>query len=123
MNRYKAGAWTAAAAAVLLAGAAIGQPAGPASTTGGGAAEAGLGFGLHTVVAHFRPGFEPDTQVDRHTGQTYSSEPFGFSATQSFVWRSDDDRRSFHLTEGDVLGKDHLRWQRRHRAQGRPREQ
>jgi hypothetical protein len=87
MNRYRLGVRTAAAS--------VGNR--PANTE--------LGFGLHTVVDHFRPGFEPDIQVDGRTGQTYSSEPFGFSTTQSFVWRSDDARRSFHLTEGNVLGK------------------
>ncbi|MGH3496575.1 MAG: hypothetical protein ACRDP1_03820 [Nocardioidaceae bacterium] len=57
------------------------------------------------MVDNFRPGFEPDVAVDPRTGQTYNSEPFGFSTTQSFVWRSDDQRRSFHLAEGNVAGK------------------
>lgn len=99
-----AAALAALAVAPSTAGAASGQQAAPAPAKA--AVPAAPGFGLHTVVDNFRPGFEPDVKVDRRTGQTYASEPFGFSTTQSFIWRSDDARHSFHLTEGNVLGKE-----------------
>jgi hypothetical protein len=65
-------------------------------------------FDTPTVVDNYRPGFEPDVAVatgPKGQDLTYTSMPFGFSTTQSFVYRSDDDRRSFHLVEGNVLGK------------------
>src|SRR4051812_13603149 len=67
------------------------------------------GFDTPTVVDHFRPGFEPDVAIDRSPtpgrGQIYTSTPFGFSTTQSFIYRSNDAGASFHLTEGNFLGK------------------
>src|SRR4051794_41216558 len=67
------------------------------------------GFDTPTVVDHFRTGFEPDVAVDRSPtagrGQIYSSTPFGFSTTQSFIFRSNDGGASFHLAEGNFLGK------------------
>src|SRR4051794_13419895 len=73
------------------------------------AADPTPGFDTPTVVDHFRPGFEPDVAIDRSPtagrGQIYSSTPFGFSTTQSFIFRSNDGGASFHLTEGNFLGK------------------
>jgi hypothetical protein len=66
---------------------------------------AAVTFDTPTAVDNYRPGFEPDVVLDPHSGATYTSMPFGFSTTQSFVYRSDDNRRSFHLTEGNVFGK------------------
>jgi hypothetical protein len=65
-------------------------------------------FATPVVVDHFRPGFEPDVVVDRHgeTHSAYVTWPFGFSTTQSFIERSDDGMQSFHLSEGNVIGKD-----------------
>src|SRR3954468_3299532 len=65
-------------------------------------------FGTPTVVDFFHPGYEPDLAVARggaYKGSTYVSVPNGFSTTMSYLWRSDDNRRSFHLTEGNALGK------------------
>jgi len=65
-------------------------------------------FGTPTVVDFFHPGYEPDLAVAKagpYKGSTYSSVPNGFSTTISYIWRSDDNRRSFHLTEGNALGK------------------
>ncbi|HEX6461581.1 MAG TPA: hypothetical protein VF032_21910 [Thermoleophilaceae bacterium] len=63
-------------------------------------------FATPTVVDNYRPGFEPDVAVDQSgSGSTYTSTPYGFSTTQSFVYRSDDERRSFHLIEGNIFGK------------------
>src|SRR5947209_1162864 len=68
-----------------------------------------LGFDTPTVADNFRPGFEPDVAIDRSPtagrGQIYTSTPFGFSTTQSFIYRSNDGGASFHLIEGNFLGK------------------
>src|SRR3954471_18641883 len=61
-------------------------------------------FATPTVVSNFHPGFEPDVAIDG-TGQLYTSTPFGFSTTQSFIFRSNDGGQSFHLAEGNFLGK------------------
>src|SRR3954447_3293264 len=67
------------------------------------------GFDTPTVVSNFHPGFEPDVAVDRSPtagrGQLYTSTPFGFSTTQSFIFRSNDGGQSFHIAEGNFLGK------------------
>jgi hypothetical protein len=65
-------------------------------------------FATPVVVDHYRPGYEPDLAVDRSpkgNHRVYVTWPFGFSTTQSFIARSDDQVRSFHLTEGNVFGK------------------
>ncbi|HEX4654432.1 MAG TPA: hypothetical protein VH274_01680 [Mycobacteriales bacterium] len=65
-------------------------------------------FGNATVVDLFHPGYEPDLAIakaGKYKGSTYSSVPNGFSTTVSYLWRSDDNRRSFHFTEGNALGK------------------
>ncbi|MDQ3879228.1 MAG: hypothetical protein M3290_12895, partial [Actinomycetota bacterium] len=69
---------------------------------------ASVGFSTPTVVDNFRPGFEPDLGVDvspKGGDKTYVSFPFGFSTTQSLIYRSDDHRKSFHMIEGNVDGK------------------
>ena len=66
------------------------------------------GFATPTMVSPFIPGFEPDLAVDaspKTAGQIYTSTPFGFSTTQSFIFRSNDGAQSFHFTEGNELGK------------------
>jgi hypothetical protein len=82
--------------------------AAPATAVPASAATA-PGFGTPTVVSNFHPGFEPDVAVDTSptagNGQIYTSTPFGFSTTQSFIFRSNDGGRSFHLAEGNFLGK------------------
>ncbi len=102
----------AAVVALLVAG-------GLLSATGGTAAAAPIAgsppvppapvFGSPTVVDNYRPGFEPDVAVDKSPsggGQTiYTSTPFGFSTTQSFIERSDDGAASFHNVAGNLSGK------------------
>src|SRR3954464_9351030 len=92
---------SAAAAALVIGYSAI---AAPDNTTGGPRAT----FGTPTVVDFFHPGYEPDLAVakaGKYKGSTYASVPNGFSTTISSLWRSDDNRRSFHFTEGNALGK------------------
>ena len=67
----------------------------------GGAQAATPGFSHAVVVDQQRPGFEPDVKVDSD-GVVYTSIPFGFSTTQSFVWSSRDAGRSYQLTPGNV---------------------
>src|SRR3954469_8461432 len=65
-------------------------------------------FGTPVVVDHFRPGYEPDLAVAKagaYKGSTFASVPNGFSTTMSYIWRSDNNRRSFHMVEGNALGK------------------
>jgi hypothetical protein len=68
----------------------------------------GATFGTPVVVDHFRPGYEPDIAQSKAgvtKGSTFVSVPNGFSTTMSYIWRSDDNRRSFHMVEGNALGK------------------
>lgn len=69
---------------------------------------AGATFGTPVVVDQFHPGYEPDLAVAKagpYKGSTFTSVPNGFSTTMSYIWRSDDQRRSFHMVEGNALGK------------------
>jgi hypothetical protein len=65
------------------------------------AAADSIGFSHAVVVDQQRPGFEPDVKIDSH-GLIYSSVPFGFSTTQSFVWGSRDSGNSYQLTPGAI---------------------
>src|SRR5207248_846577 len=66
------------------------------------APEAGaVGFSHAVVVDQQRPGFEPDVKVDGK-GVVYSSVPFGFSTTQSFVWSSRDGGNSYQFVPGNI---------------------
>ena len=60
-----------------------------------------LGFSHAVVVDEQRPGNEPDVKAGS-TGQIYTSVPFGFSTTQSFVWSSRDAGNSYQLTPGNI---------------------
>ena len=65
-------------------------------------------FGTPVVADFFRPGYEPDIAQSKAgvtKGSTFVSVPNGFSTTMSYIWRSDDNRRSFHMVEGNALGK------------------
>ena len=96
----------ALAAGGVVTAMALGYAAVAATTTGTSAPRAT--FGTPVVVDFFRPGFEPDVAVAKAgdlKGSTYVSVPNGFSTTMSYLWRSDNNRQSFHLTEGNALGK------------------
>jgi hypothetical protein len=67
-------------------------------------ATAPIGFSHAVIVDQQRPGFEPDVKVDGN-GNIYSSVPFGFSTTQSFLWSSRDHGNSYQLTPGNIGGK------------------
>src|SRR5437867_1868956 len=58
-------------------------------------------FGREVIVDHQRVGGEPSISIDSLDG-VYVAAPFGFSTTASFVWRSTDHGRSFHLVPGNA---------------------
>ncbi|MGH9298110.1 MAG: hypothetical protein ACRDZP_09085 [Acidimicrobiales bacterium] len=60
-----------------------------------------ISFSHAVVVDEQRPGFEPDVKVDSG-GRVYSSVPFGFSTTQSFVWASRDHGNSYQFVPGII---------------------
>jgi hypothetical protein len=72
-----------------------------AAQAGAAAATNGLAFSHMVVVDEQRPGFEPDVKV-APDGSIYSSVPFGFSTTQSFVWSSRDHGNSYQFVPGNV---------------------
>ncbi|HET9718442.1 MAG TPA: hypothetical protein VFP55_00025, partial [Solirubrobacteraceae bacterium] len=78
----------AAAASVRLAS----QPSTAASPDG---------FSHAVVVDEQRPGFEPDVKY-APDGTIFTSVPFGFSTTESFVWSSRDHGNSYQLTPGNI---------------------
>ena len=47
----------------------------------------------------------PDISGDPFAGSTFVSMPNGFSTTMSYIWRSDDNRQTFHPVEGNEHGK------------------
>jgi hypothetical protein len=83
------------AAGVLLLGSGGAAGARPHSTSDP------ITFSHGVVVDEQRPGNEPDVKADS-TGTIYSSIPFGFSTTQSFVWSSRDHGNSYQLTPGNI---------------------
>jgi hypothetical protein len=64
-------------------------------------ASSAIGFSHAAVVDEQRPGFEPDVKIDGN-GNVYTSVPFGFSTTQSFVWSSRDSGNSYQLVPGNI---------------------
>jgi hypothetical protein len=88
------------ATAIALATAALAAPAHKAAPA--------ASFGVPVVVDFFHPGYEPDLAIDRagpYKGSTFVSVPNGFTTTVSYLWRSDNNRQSFHMTEGNAIGK------------------
>jgi hypothetical protein len=79
-----------------------------ASASTKGASGPVVKFATPVVVDFFHPGYEPDlatVPVGKYKGSTFVSVPNGFSTTMSYIWRSDDNRRSFHMVEGNAIGK------------------
>ena len=65
------------------------------------AASTPLGFGREVIVDHQRVTGEPSIAIDTQD-RIYVAAPFGFSTTASYVWRSTDHGRSFHLVPGNA---------------------
>jgi hypothetical protein len=80
----------------LLSGTADSKRAAP-----GKQGDSSIGFSHAVVVDQQRPGFEPDVKVAPN-GSIFSSVPFGFSTTQSFIWGSHDAGNSYQLTPGNI---------------------
>jgi hypothetical protein len=102
-RRSAAGAVTAATAALVavLAGSAGAAAPHAAGHLVSHATATPATFSHAVIVDEQRPGFEPDVKVDS-AGTIYSSIPFGFSTTQSFVWSSRDHGNSYQLTPGNI---------------------
>jgi len=58
-------------------------------------------FGREVIVDHQRVTGEPSLSIDSQD-RIYVSAPFGFSTTASFVWRSTDHGKTFHLVPGNL---------------------
>ena len=77
------------------------EPAAASTTTA-------ITFSHGVPVDEQRPGFEPDVVVDPHSRGTddgqriYSSTPFGFSTTESFISQSRDSGETYKLVPGNV---------------------
>src|SRR5690242_8182022 len=89
-----------AATAVCVGGLVVGVSVSTEATAPAAPAPA-IGFSHAVVVDQQRPGFEPDVKVDT-SAKVYTSVPFGFSTTQSFVWSSRDGGNSYQFTPGTV---------------------
>ncbi len=68
----------------------------------GAASKSTLAFGHAVVVDHQRVDGEPSLSVSPtrnklHQHDIYVSAPYGFSTTASFIWKSTDGGRTFHL--------------------------
>jgi hypothetical protein len=68
----------------------------------GAASKSTLAFGHEVVVDHQRVDGEPSLSVSptlnkQHTHDIYVSAPYGFSTTASFIWKSVDGGKTFHL--------------------------
>jgi hypothetical protein len=83
---------------LILAGAAVGMPTTKAAAQ---ASPPAITFSHGVVVDQQRPGFEPDVKVAPN-GAIYSSLPFGFSTTASYVWSSQDNGSTYQLTPGNA---------------------
>jgi hypothetical protein len=59
------------------------------------------GFGREVIVDHQRVTGEPSISIDSQD-RIYVSGPFGFSTTASFLWRSTDHGKTFHLVPGNL---------------------
>jgi hypothetical protein len=75
---------------------AVGAETGAQST-----ANSAIGFSHAVVVDQQRPGFEPDVK-SAPNGTIFTSVPFGFSTTQSFVWSSRDHGNSYQFVPGTI---------------------
>jgi hypothetical protein len=108
---YAAAAGLVAASFYPAVASAAGVRGPAAAKSGRDSASGAIGFATPTVVDEYRPGFEPDNATvpmisgDPYAGSTFVSMPNGFSTTMSYIWRSDDNRQTFHLVEGNAFGK------------------
>jgi len=77
-----------------------------------GVTASGITFSHGVPVDEQRPGFEPDLVIDPHHQGTddgdriYTSMPFGFSTTASFISMSRDSGETYKLTAGSVTDAD-----------------
>ena len=89
------------AAAGAAAGFGAAASASSASPRAGAATSSPMKFSRMVIVDEQRPGFEPDVKVAPN-GTIFTSVPFGFSTTQSFVWASRDHGNSYQFVPGTI---------------------
>jgi hypothetical protein len=65
------------------------------------ASASAIRFSHAVVVDQQHPGFEPDVKVAPN-GTVFTSVPFGFSTTESFVWNSLDSGNSYQFVPGNI---------------------
>ncbi len=118
MMRVWRWALACALAAMLAASGAIGgtAPGGGLRLEKAAATGTAIGFGPTTVVDDQRAAGEPDVKICGPTDMwsygncgldnPYSSAPWGFSTTTSYIWRSEDQARTFKLVpSNNTTGK------------------
>jgi len=77
------------------------QAASTAATTSAAASGGVVLFSHGAVVDMQRSGFEPGIQIDSQD-RLYTSVPYGFSDTQSFLWSSENHGNSYQLIPASV---------------------
>jgi len=77
------------------------QAASTAATTSAAPGGGGALFSHGAVVDMQRSGFEPGIQIDSQD-RLYTSVPYGFSNTQSFLWSSENHGDSYQLIPASV---------------------
>jgi len=77
------------------------QAASTAATTSAAPSGGGALFSHGAVVDMQRSGFEPGIQIDSQD-RLYTSVPYGFSDTQSFLWSSENHGNSYQLIPASV---------------------
>src|SRR5216684_1734332 len=97
----KSSSWFAAALAVVLLAVSVSAFWLAPAVSASGSSTTVPAFGREVIVDHQRVTGEPSLAIDSKD-RIYVSAPFGFSTTASFVWRSTDHGRSFHLVPGDL---------------------
>src|SRR4029077_10201912 len=97
------------AAVMAVSAAAARQPRGPhAAGVYDKAGSSQIRFSHGVPTDQQRPGFEPDVAFDPTpvtpggADRIYSSVPFGFSTTESFIWASRDSGKTYQLAPGNV---------------------
>jgi len=73
----------------------------PSLLAAGSGGSSAPGFGREVIVDYQRVTGEPSLSIDSQD-RIYVSAPFGFSTTASYVWRSTDGGKTFHLVPGNL---------------------
>jgi hypothetical protein len=97
----RSSSWLAAALAVALLMVSVSAFWLAPAVNASGSSTTVPAFGREVIVDHQRVTGEPSLSIDSQD-RIYVSAPFGFSTTASFVWRSTDHGKTFHLVPGNL---------------------